>query len=199
LKPALDYFSAQESRYLLLLTKSTNLRPLSRRSPSPQVVVSFSVNSPVAAKRWEGGVPSPEARLRAAARAKKLGWRLRIRLDPIILESGLEHYEPICKKVAQLEPEVVTVGTLRQYPGLYRFSRQAPRKGLTRAPDGRMRYPVEERLKTYEAIRAWLGFQPALCKETSEVWDDLGWTFSGCNCTENPKGHHRGKRRGRAG
>jgi len=198
LRPALDYFSAQKPRYLLLLTKSTNLRPLYRRSPSPQVVVSFSVNSPSAARQWERGVPPPDARLRAAARVKKAGWRLRIRIDPVILESGLEGYKPICEKVAELEPEVVTVGTLRQYPGLFRFSPEAPRKGLTRAPDGRMRYAVEERTKAYETIRKWLGFQPALCKETREVWHELGWTFYGCNCTENPKGASRGKRRGRA-
>ena len=82
-----------------------------------------------------------------------------------------------------LKPEMVTIGTLRQYPGVFNFSKDAPRKGLVKSFDGRMRYPTEIRKKVYENIKTWLGFQPALCKETKTLWKSLGWKFYGCNCT----------------
>lgn len=183
LAQALDWFSAQDQRYLLLVTKSVNLSSLSNRPPSPQVIVSFSVNSQTAAELYEHSAPDPLQRLEAATRLKDMGWRVRIRIDPIIVETGLPGYEEICGAVRTLEPEMVTVGTLRQYPGLHRFAREAPRLGLRKADDGRMRYPVQTRVAVYRAIARWLDRNPALCKETDEVWDALGWSFDGCNCT----------------
>lgn len=183
LEKAMDYFESQEGKYLLLLTKSSNTDILKRRTPSQQIIASFSVNSMPAAKAYEKGAPDPMKRLEAARELKDLGWRIRIRIDPVILESGLEHYEPVCKAVSELSPEVVTIGTLRQYPGVHRFSKEAPRKGLKRAPDGRMRYPTKDRIDTYRQIADWLGFQPALCKESVKMWEILGWKFGECNCT----------------
>lgn len=183
LEKAMDYFENQKDRYLLLLTKSTNIDILRNRIPNQQIIVSFSINSTPAAKAYEKGAPDPMKRLEAARELKEMGWRVRIRIDPIVLESGLEHYEPICKTVAELSPEVVTIGTLRQYPGVHNFSKEAPRKGLKKAPDGRMRYPTQQRIETYKQISEWLGFQPALCKEAHKMWEALGWEFEECNCT----------------
>ena len=183
LEKALNYFEQQKDKYILLLTKSTNIDILKNRKPSPQIIISFSVNSVEAANVYEKGSPDPMKRLEAAKELKELGWRVRIRLDPIILESGLEHYEPICKAIAELSPEVVTIGTLRQFPGLHRFAKEAPRDGLKKAPDGRMRYPTQQRIEVYKQIADWLGFQPALCKEATKMWDELGWEFKDCNCT----------------
>lgn len=185
LENAMDYFENQQSKYLLLLTKSTNIDILRRREPSRQIIISFSINSIPAARDYEKCAPDPIKRISAAYELKNMGWRIRIRLDPVILESGLEHYEPICKAISELSPEVVTVGTLRQYPGLHRFAKEAPRKELKKAPDGRMRYPTERRIAVYEQIKDWLGFQPALCKESAKMWDALGWHFTDCNCTSN--------------
>lgn len=183
LEPAICYFQSQQSRYLLLLTKSTNIGILEKSILTDQVIVSFSVNSLSAAARYELGPPDPLRRLEAAWKLKNLGWRVRIRIDPVILETGIEPYKVICQKVAELRPEFVTVGTLRQYPGLFRFAPQAPRQGLALSWDGRMRYPLEQRIAAYLQIADWLGFQPSLCKETDEVWERLGWKFMGCNCT----------------
>jgi len=185
LETAIDYFENQQSKYLLLLTKSTNIDIFRLREPSRQIIVSFSVNSIRAARTYEKGAPDPMKRLSAAAELRDMGWRVRIRLDPVILESGLENYEPICKAISQLSPEVVTVGTLRQYPGLHRFSKEAPRNGLKKAPDGRMRYLTEQRIAIYKQIADWLGFQPVLCKEAIKMWEALGWHFTDCNCTNN--------------
>ncbi|MBI2305079.1 MAG: hypothetical protein HYU86_10105 [Chloroflexi bacterium] len=183
LEPALDYFRSQWTRYLLLLTKSANVGLLMESLPTNQVIVSFSVNSIPAAVKFEKGAPDPLRRLEVAQELKRLGWRVRIRIDPIIIEAGIEPYKVICQKVADVEPELVTVGSLRQYPGLFRFAAQAPRQGLVLAWDRRMRYALEQRVAIYRQIAEWLGFQPGLCKETDEVWEGLGWKFRGCNCT----------------
>lgn len=183
LPKSLDYFSSLEDKFLLLVTKSINVDVLRQRNPSNQVILSFSVNSIPAACEFEKAAPDPIKRLETAAEMINLGWRVRIRLDPVILESGISHYEPICRKITNVNPERVTVGTLRQYPGLFRFAPSAPRGGLTRAKDGRMRYSISQRVEAYERIASWLGFQPSLCKETEEVWNILGWKFGGCNCT----------------
>jgi spore photoproduct lyase len=180
---AISYFSSLENKTLLLVTKSTNVGMFCERRPSKQIVLSFSINSIAAANTFEKLAPSPIERLEAASSMKRLGWRVRIRIDPIILESGLEHYEFICKQIAAIKPERVTLGTLRQYPGLFRYAPDAPKRGLVKAKDGRMRYPVSERVQAYKQISSWLGFQPSLCKETKEVWNTLGWEFNGCNCT----------------
>lgn len=183
LTPALEYFRRQSARYLLLTTKSCNVGFFRELKPTPQVIISFSVNAPEVSAKLEHLAPPPSARLKAAAKLMEWGWRVRIRLDPVVWESDSSGYRRICSEVAALGPERVTVGTLRQYPGLYRFAPYAPRKDLCRAEDGRMRYPLSVRLHVYEKMAKWLGFQPALCKETDEVWDTLGWKFLGCNCT----------------
>jgi len=183
LKDALVYFTQKNDRYLLLLTKSVNTNILKKREPSNQIIVSFSVNSEPSARRFEKGVPSPLKRLEAAKELKEKGWRVRIRLDPIILDTGLGDYRKIAQGIAALKPEMVTLGSLRQYPMLYAFQPNAPRAELEKSWDGRMRYPVKTRVKVYSQIAEWLGFQPSLCKETVEVWKELSWKFDGCNCT----------------
>lgn len=183
LPQCLEYFSGLQNKFILLVTKSINVNILRQREPSRQVILSFSVNSLPASEKYEKAAPSPIRRLETASELIERGWRVRIRLDPVILETGIEHYESICRRIAHIHPEMVTVGTLRQYPALFRFAPDAPRKGLSRARDGRMRYTVGERLRTYEKVASWLGFQPALCKETEEVWQALGWKSNGCNCT----------------
>lgn len=183
LEPAMDYFEGQNGKYLLLVTKSDNISFLEKRKPDRHIIVSFSVNSTKAWKSFEAGTPSPKKRLSAALRLREQGWRVRIRLDPIVIQAGLETYEDVCREIAKLEPEMVTVGMLRQYPGVHRFSPSAPRDGLKRAEDGRMRYERKIRIESYVNIAEWLGSTPALCKETIDIWDDLGWKFTGCNCT----------------
>ncbi len=183
LKPALDYFERQQNKYLLLLTKSINTAVLLERKPTSQVIVSFSINAPLAARTFELHAPDPIQRLKAAEALKKAGWRIRFRIDPIILDVGLTPYREIARRINDLEPERVTIGSLRQYPGLFRFAKNAPREGLYRAPDGRMRYSEDARKRTYETIASWLSDEPALCKETRSIWRSLGWKFNGCNCS----------------
>ena len=186
LNNAINYFSEENDKYLLLVTKSTNVDILRNREPNNQIILSFSVNASSVAKELEKKAPSPLSRIQTAEEMIRTGWRVRLRLDPIVIGNGFNFndYEAICNDIARIQPERVTVGTLRQYPTLHNFAPNAPKQGLRRENDGRLRYSIEERIEAYEKIKQWLGYQPALCKETNQLWNMLGWDFNGCNCTK---------------
>jgi len=178
LAEVMDYFKKQKERFLLFTTKSL-AKQLYREEPSDQIIVSFSINSYEAWQEYEKGTPDPINRLSSADALIQKGWRVRIRLDPII--EGFD-YEDICKMIKDVNPERITVGSLRHYPGIYRFTK-VRFNAMLKAPDGRLRYTIYRRAKIYRQIENWLGFQPALCKETHQCWKKLGWKFRGCNCS----------------
>lgn len=173
----IDYFRAQKDKYLLLVTKST-AEPLKGVEPSEQIIVSFSVNNELVSDHYERGAPPSMERLKAAANLMHIGWRVRLRLDPIV--DGYD-YKPICYAIRWLDVERVTVGSLRHYARVYKFT-PVRFPGLSRGDDGRLRYTMERCIEIYQNIASWLGFQPALCKETKILWAELGWKFEGCNC-----------------
>lgn len=188
LEPALDYFSNQKEKFLLLVTKSINTQILKDRHPSPQVIVSFSVNSDEVSDIFERGTPLSSERLNCARELKILGWRVRIRLDPIILpyfntSKSFDKYFMLSHQVASLKPERITLGSLRPYPNTYRLMPDELKNELVKSNDGRWRYPLKDRTVCYQQVAEWLGEIPALCKEIQECYTQLGWVHDGCNCT----------------
>jgi len=172
---------------LLLLTKGgrRECRPLRGLEPCANVIVSFSVNSRRAASNHEKGTAPVTERVKAAADLKRRGWRLRMRIDPMIL--GFDN-SWIIDQVGRLEPERVTLGTLRAEPNLFRHVDNGLLKDLeppTRA-GGLARYSKERRIAIYrEAVEALAGIcTVALCEETPDVWDALGLDTDAkpCNC-----------------
>lgn len=174
---------------LLIVTKGgvEHCGPLLTTAPCRNVIVSFSVNNQEAARRYEAGAAPVEERLAAARRLKKAGWRVRIRLDPMILGFN---YDGIARQIKQLKPERITLGTLRAEPSLYRFAGFALFKELEPPPSGKGyvlgRYPRDVRIEMYrKAIRALGRGRPiGLCEETRDVWLDLGLepAEARCNC-----------------
>ena len=153
LPQAIKWFNKHhhEGYTLLLCTKSEALGLLQSDAAPPKaggVIVSFSVNAPRMAELYEKGVPTPQHRLEAVRRLLKMGFRVRIRLDPIILDFDSPYYEhtdpslvntamknlerdykDIVEKMAGLAPpqyknkdgggvERVTIGTLRAHRNL---------------------------------------------------------------------------------
>ena len=124
-------------------------------------------------------------RVTAAANLKRKGWRIRIRIDPMIL--GFD-YGWITDQVRRLAPERVTLGTLRAEPNLFRHVGNGLLRELE-APacmKGLARYPKERRISLYrEAVAVLSDICPvALCEETPDVWDALGLDKDSrsCNC-----------------
>lgn len=186
-----DVFREAEARgrphTLLLVTKGglKECANLFRARPCRNVVVSFSVNNPAAAAKHERGAATVASRLAAARRLKKLGWRVRIRIDPMIL--GYD-YTGVIEAVRKLRPERVTLGTIRAEKNLPRYVGGGVLDGLEPAADGKSlsRYPRAKRMALYrKAVRALRGVCPVgLCEELPDVWDDLGLDRIGkkCNC-----------------
>lgn len=170
---------------LLLLTKggTKEVKPLLGQKPCGNVIVSFSLNDPAAALKHEPGTAPVPDRLAAAAALKSHGWRLRLRIDPML--RGFD-YAWVIEQVRQLAPERVTLGSLRAEPGLLKSVHlelfadlQPPAK-----PQGLARYPKAERLAMYgQAVAALKDVCPvALCEETPDVWDALGLDKDARNC-----------------
>ncbi|MFH1707161.1 MAG: spore photoproduct lyase family protein [Planctomycetota bacterium] len=172
---------------LLVVTKGAGkaCRPFFESAPCRNVVVSFSMNCAAAARDHEPGAPPVEARLEAAARLKALGWRVRVRVDPIIVGYA---YDAIIGAVRDLKPERLTLGTLRAEANL---EKHAP-AGLFDAlelrddPKGMRRYAFPVRVAAYRpAVEALRGICPiGLCEETREMWDALALDTAAksCNC-----------------
>lgn len=172
---------------LLLLTKGgmAECENLMELEPCANVIVSFSVNSPEAAARYEKGAASPQERLAAAAQLKARGWRLRMRVDPMI--AGFE-YQWTFDQVRRLAPERVTLGCLRAEASLPKFAGAELFAELAPAtkPKGMARYPRPVRMALYrQGVATLLPIcQVGLCEETPDVWDELGLDKEAkcCNC-----------------
>ena len=63
LPKALDYFTIQENKFLLMVTKSINTGMLCERKPSMNLILSFSVNSIPASTQFEIGRASCRERV----------------------------------------------------------------------------------------------------------------------------------------
>ena len=172
---------------LLLVTKGgmEECEPLLKIKPCANVIVSFSVNSPEAAAAHEkGAAPIPD-RLAAYRALRKAGWRVRVRIDPMI--HGYD-YTGIVRDVKRLRPERVTLGTLRAEWNLFRFVEDDIFAKLERSsqPKGLSRYPLDMRLAMYRpAVEALRDVCPVgLCEETPDVWNALGLDTKAkrCNC-----------------
>jgi len=184
-------FAEQKRHKLLFLTKSTNIANLLELEPTPQVIVSFSLNSEEVSRRYEKKSPPPFKRLEAARQLRERGWQVRVRLDPIIpIENWAVHYKAMAEAINVVEPEVVTLGTLRFFKTLPNFARHGTdvfRYGEDlQDPDGRLRLQSELRLSIYRYLLDVLTCKKiGLCKETSEVHEKLGFPgeAQSCNCT----------------
>jgi spore photoproduct lyase len=172
---------------LLVVTKGgvREAAALLAAPPCPNVIVSFSVNNAGVARRYERGAATVADRMEAARRLKAAGWRVRIRIDPMFLGHD---YGDIVRRVRDLAPERVTLGSLRAEPHLLRvvdhdlFADLEP----PAEKNGLGRYPPAARLALYRpAVAALRDVCPmGLCEETRDVWDTLGLEAEAksCNC-----------------
>jgi DNA repair photolyase len=172
---------------LLLVTKGgvRHIAGLLESRPCRNVIVSFSVNSPAAAARYESGAAEPADRLQAARLLRDRGWRIRIRIDPVV--PGFDYAQTI-QQVRDLAPERVTLGCLRADGRLWEFVEDGLLDGLEppRNPEGTWHHPLDVRLGLYrpavECLRDTCSI--GLCDEVPAVWDALGLATQTacCNC-----------------
>lgn len=198
-----DKFEEQNKHKLLLLTKSNNVGFLLNR-PRKQTIVSFSLNAPEVARRWEKGAPSPEKRIEAAKKVNEIGYETRIRIDPMTpVKDWEKHYCDLVDMIFDaFEPSRITLGSLRGLQKTIRFCRDDSwTKYLIKDETGwGKKVGFALRLSLYSVVSNHLkekhGFSEiSLCKETPNIWKKLemdpgsylgpnqnNWEKCKCNC-----------------
>ncbi len=194
------FFARHEFARMTLLTKSDRverLLPLDHRS---HTILSWSVNPPEIASRFEERAPPVRDRLRAMKSCADAGYPVRAVMMPLIPVPGWQdYYAEFTRRLLQEAPlQRLTMGGIC----IYRNARRMMEEKLGKANavskaidekeglgDGRARYSPEPRLDMYSRIiEAARETRPetevALCLEEALMWDKAGIAPARgrCNC-----------------
>ncbi|MBI4711395.1 MAG: hypothetical protein HY767_02915 [Candidatus Omnitrophica bacterium] len=160
------------------------------------ILVSWSMNPDAFIRTEEHKAASLGARLKAAQKALKKGYRLGFHFDPLLMLPGWkEQYEQLLEKLTSTIPEKevmwISLGSLR-YPASLKkiIEERFPKTEITTAEfvkglDGKMRYFRPERVRLYRHIYAgirkrWKDVFIYFCMENKPVWQEvLGYTPEG--------------------
>lgn len=183
--PVVDLFRELPAARIEFRTKSAAVEPLLAVEPPENALVSWTFSPRTAAERFEDGAAAWRARIDAAARVGRAGWRVGVRFDPIILVPGWrrEYSELVAALFSAVDPALVDsvqMGCLRFTPQLKsivtgRFGGSAPFDAeFVVCSDGKLRYPRPVRTAAYAYIRGLLaaaapGVPVTLCMETQPV------------------------------
>jgi len=188
----MDLLSQQKVHRVLFVTKSPAVGNLLEVENKRQAVVSFSLNAEVVANRWEKA-PKVAERIKAAELLKDAGFEVRIRIDPMVPVEGWEDaYGQLLDGIfARFRPDRITLGSLR---GLQSTINNAGDKSWTEylgeTSNWGKKIPIATRRRMYESVISKLKCDfryrnVALCKETVQLWQELGMDYTEirCNCT----------------
>lgn len=194
------FFARHRFARQVLLTKSASVERLVNLEHNGHTTLSWSLNPPEVARRFEGNAPAVAARLEAMARCADAGYPVRAVIMPIILVADWEEqYTAFITDVASRTPlERLTLGGICIYKHALRLMEQDLGKENTvsrhldpmrRQGDGRVRYAPEFRVHLYDKlIEAARNVRPsldvALCLEEPSVWTRVHerWKLGRCNC-----------------
>lgn len=205
----IPWLGQTENGYLFMLTKSDNVDDILDLPHNGHIVIAWSMNNAAVSRKYEIGAPSFQRRLTAARKVQEAGYPLRIRLDPIVPFDGWkEAYAGTIREIfSEVSPERVTLGTLRFEKGFYNMRHSI----FTSGPDlpqliedmepmfspkvfpgnkqpkaGKYSFSEEKRSEIFRfalnEIRKYSDCRVALCKESENVWTDVGLDLSRCSC-----------------
>lgn len=193
----IEIFRRQGRHTLLLLTKA---RPtaLFDIEPTPQVIVSFSLGQQTyLGAEIASGTPAAASVLGIALTLLANGWRVRLRIDPLINETGVWEIMTLFQETAPVRWERITLGTLRFTTAGYRAvahgspfqAALAARVAVEAGEVGTHPYrlPLAHRSALYSAALEVLEGKAddfGLCKETLGLYDSLRRSVveNHCNC-----------------
>jgi spore photoproduct lyase len=169
---AIPIFARHPAARLELRTKCTGVENLLPASPPPNVTVSWTLTPKEAWRRYEPGTPDPASRLASARACQEMGYRVGVRLDPILLLADWERaYDEllgdIFRRLLPDQVESFVLGGFRYTSVLGNRVRErfpscdllAPEFVLCR--DGKYRYFRPLRVRLYRRLSsAILGHNP---------------------------------------
>lgn len=185
-------FEAQNKHKVLFVTKSNNVKNLLEINPHRQVIVSFTLNALPVSELWEKKTPKVLDRIKAAEELSKVGYEVRIRIDPMVPVDNWERlYQDLINKIfSKFKPERITFGSLRGLQSTINGTKDTSWVHyLKETSNWGKKIDFTARLKMYSSTIAYLknkyGYDKiALCKETKAMWQKLDKDYKSikCNC-----------------
>jgi len=86
----IDWFAQRPTTTLEIRTKSTQVRSLFNLSPISNCIIAMSFTPSDVNQEWEDKVPSIDKRLEALGKLQEQGWRIALRLEPLIYQKDFE-------------------------------------------------------------------------------------------------------------
>jgi len=155
----IEFFRGHPENELEIRTKSTDVDFLRGVKPPGNVIFAWSLIPEDISKKVERGVAEIEERIEAMNLLKGLGFRVAVRLEPVIHYDGWkEGYEKLIKKVSFTLDEPVEMGIFRLTPILRKliYSRNPDsillKTEFVMCKDGKLRYPRGIRFQIYDYI-----------------------------------------------
>lgn len=149
----LPFFAKRPKAWLELRTKSTQIRSLLDHEPLSNCVVAFSFTPELAHRKLEQGVPSIGRRLEAMTELAERGWRLGVRLDPLVWSEDFDNeYGALIDRITSSVPitslHSVSLGPFRLPPEFHRRIRRIlPEErlfaGALERTSGMVSYPAD--------------------------------------------------------
>ncbi len=196
-KELISYFKNKHNVIFELKTKTVNIENVLDSEPAPNIVISWSLNSPKIAESEERGSPAIEERIGAAQRVVDKGFQVGFHFDPLIFYSGCEKdYNDVVENLLEcIDPDRIawiSIGSLRFPPPLKEIVQERfPEtkviySEMIKGKDGKLRYFKPIRLELYRnvvrAIKEKGGQRVPLyfCMEGKSIWNEvLGWVPRG--------------------
>lgn len=198
-----------ENGYLFMLTKSDNVDDILNLEHNNRTIIAWSMNNEIVSRKFEIGALPFDQRLNAAVKVQNSGYPVRIRLDPIVpFEGWQDAYSETIKQIfSKINPERVTLGTLRFEEGFYNMRNNIfttgpdlpnflesmqpmfPAKKFSKSKKPKVgKYSFTEKVRieifayVINEIRKYSDCRIALCKESAFVWKKLKMPLSRCSC-----------------
>jgi spore photoproduct lyase len=201
----IPWFGQSEKGYLFMLSKSDNVDDILTLPHNGHTIICWSIYNELVSRKFEIGAPTFERRLEAAWKVQQAGYPLRLRLDPIVPFDGWQQtYAATVKEIFEkVTPERITLGTLRFEEQFYNMRKSIfttgddlPEmepmfdrkmfKGKKRPKIGKYSFSEATRVRIFDfiiqEIRKYSNCHIALCKDSADVWNQLGLNLSRVRC-----------------
>ena len=159
-----DFFAKHPQANLELRSKSANIQTLMRLSPSPNIVIGYSLSPQNVTKSLDQKTPPLKTRIEAIKKIAKHGHQVAIHLDPIVDSPSLKRdYEELIDSVVLSLPlqqlAYLSLGVVRFTPSVYsQVQNNYPKSKIlkqefTKSRDGKIRYSRPHRNRVLESIK----------------------------------------------
>ena len=185
----ISYFRKKENLIFEFKTKTDEIREFLKLSPSPNIVISWSLNPRFIVEREEHFTASLKRRLKAAHLLQERGFMLGFHFDPIIFypEWKADYEKLIDELFSYIDPSRIfwiSLGALRLTSSLkqiiqHRFpTTKIVYQEMIRGLDGKLRYIKPLRIKLFRKVYQCIkDHAPSvfcyLCMESSDVWEKV--------------------------